>query len=182
MPQPVSPYGVTKLAGEHLCLLYHANFELPTVALRYFTVYGARQRPDMAFHRFIHAAFAGEPITVHEDGEQTRDFTHVSDVVNANVLAGERDEAIGHVYNVAGGSRVTLRHVLAALEGVTGREFQISYAPAQAGDVRDTYADVSAARRDLGFEPTTSIDVGIRDEVDWYKNCVLTGVDSAFRG
>jgi len=177
-PQPVSPYGVTKLAGEHLSLLYHTNFGLPTVALRYFTVYGARQRPDMAFHRFIHAAFAEEPITVHEDGRQTRDCTHVSDVINANVLAGVRDAAIGHVYNIAGGSRVTLKHVLSVLEGVIGRKFRISYTSAQAGDVRDTYADISAAQRDLAYAPKTSIEVGLRDEVDWYKDLVLPGLYS----
>ncbi len=181
-PQPVSPYGVTKLAGEHLSLLYHTNFGLPTVALRYFTVYGARQRPDMAFHRFIHAAFAGEPITVHEDGRQTRDCTHVSDVINANVLAGVRDAAIGHVYNIAGGSRVTIRHVLSVLEGVLGRKFRISYVSAQAGDVRDTYADISAAERDLAYAPKTSIEVGLRDEVDWYKDLVLPGLYLGPRG
>lgn len=168
-PQPVSPYGVTKLAGEHLCLLYHTNFALPTVALRYFTVYGSRQRPDMAFHRFIRAALNQDPITVHEDGNQTRDFTHVSDIVQANVLAAGRDGAVGRVYNIAGGSHVTVRHVLNLLQELTDRELQITFAPKQAGDVRDTYADISAAQRELGYEPCVDLESGLRDEVQWVQ-------------
>jgi nucleoside-diphosphate-sugar epimerase len=182
-PRPVSPYGVTKLAAEHLCLLYHANFGLPVVALRYFTVYGARQRPDMAFHRFIRAAFAGEPLTIHDDGLQTRDFTHVSDVVRANLLAAQHDVAIGRVYNIAGGSRVTVRHVLTMLEEEIGREFRVSYGPAQAGDVRDTYAGITRARRDLGYEPAVDLASGLRDEVKWYARNVqgVRSVESAGR-
>jgi UDP-glucose 4-epimerase len=173
-PHPISPYGVTKLAAEHLCSLYHVNFGVPTVSLRYFTVYGARQRPDMAFHRFIRAAFAGEPLTVKEDGQQTRDFTHVSDIVIANILAAERPEAVGNVYNVAGGSRVMLRHVLELIGKLTDRKLRISYAPKQAGDVRDTYADISAAQRDLDYAPSLTLEDGLRDEVTWLRQ-VLVG-------
>src|SRR6266568_6072021 len=106
IPHPVSPYGVTKLAGEHLCSLYHHNFGLPTVSLRYFTVYGPRQRPDMAFHRFCKSIIDHELIHVFGDGQQTRDFTYISDVVEANISAASMDAAVGKVMNIAGGSRV----------------------------------------------------------------------------
>lgn len=168
-PRPVSPYGVTKLAAEHLCSLYHINFGLPATSLRYFTVYGARQRPDMAFHRFIRGALEGEPLQVNEDGRQTRDFTHVSDIVRANILASQRPEAVGNVYNIAGGSRVTLNHVLALLERLTERKLELRYNPKQAGDVRDTYADITSAARDLGYRPSTSLEDGLRDEIGWFQ-------------
>lgn len=169
VPQPVSPYGVTKLAAEHLCLLYQASFNIPCVALRYFTVYGARQRPDMAFHRFIRAALSGDPITVHEDGNQTRDFTHVRDIVQANVAAATSLRATGKVYNIAGGSRVTLNEALAELEAAVGDELKVVHAPKQAGDVRDTYADIGRAQQDLEYSPTVSLRSGLRDEVEWFK-------------
>lgn len=172
-PHPVSPYGVSKLAAEHLCSLYHTNFDVPTVSLRYFTVYGARQRPDMAFHKFIAAATRGDLITVHEDGRQTRDFTHVSDIVEANVLASHRPEAVGHVYNIAGGSRVTLQHALDLMGRLVGRPLRIAYGPKQAGDVRDTYADISRAQRDLGYAPETDLETGLSDEIGWYRAHIL---------
>jgi nucleoside-diphosphate-sugar epimerase len=172
VPQPVSPYGVTKLAAEHLCLLYHSNFKIPCVALRYFTVYGARQRPDMAFHRFIRAALNRDAITVHEDGNQTRDFTHVRDIVQANLAAATSSRAAGNVYNIAGGSRVTLNQALSELGAATGVELEVVHAPKQAGDVRDTYADISRAQQDLAYRPTVSLGSGLRDEVEWYKTNV----------
>ncbi len=116
--QPVSPYGVTKLAAEHLCHLYHVNYGIPTVALRYFTVYGPRQRPDMAFHRFARAALTGTPIQLFGDGEQTRDFTYVDDIVSATRAAGDRGRA-GRVYNIGGGSRVSMNEVIATIERIT---------------------------------------------------------------
>ncbi len=171
-PQPVSPYGVTKLAGEHLCALYHTNFGVPVVALRYFTVYGAGQRPDMAFHRFITAALTGQPITIHEDGRQTRDFTHVGDIVQANILAAECPAAIGQTYNIAGGARVTLNHALALIADLSGHALDTRYAPKQAGDVRDTYADITRARHDLGYAPIMSLEDGLRDEITWLEGVV----------
>jgi nucleoside-diphosphate-sugar epimerase len=175
IPHPVSPYGVTKLAAEHLCLLYHTNFNVPSVALRYFTVYGARQRPDMAFHRFIRAGFAGEAITVHEDGDQTRDFTHARDIVQANMKAATSPAASGNVYNIAGGSRVTLNQALVQLAEAMGRQLEVHHAPKQAGDVRDTYADIGRARQDLEYRPTVDLSTGLRDEVEWYESIVRAG-------
>lgn len=166
--RPVSPYGVTKLAGEHLAYVYAANFGVPSVVLRYFSVYGARQRPDMAYHRFIASAMHGEPIVLFDGGTQTRDFTHVEDVVQATILAAQLPQAIGRTYNIAGGARIPLLDALATIGRLTDRELTIHHALKQAGDVRDTYADVAAARQDLGYEPSVSLARGLRDEVGWY--------------
>jgi nucleoside-diphosphate-sugar epimerase len=166
LPQPVSPYGVTKLAAEQLCYLYHVNYGVPTTSLRYFTVYGPRQRPDMAFHRFIRAALDGQPVTLYGDGEQTRDFTFVRDAVAGTIAAGDRGVP-GRAYNLGGGSRVTVNHVLDIIGRVTGRPLKIRREPAQKGDMRDTYADTSLARVDLGFAPTVSLEEGIEAEYRW---------------
>jgi UDP-glucose 4-epimerase len=164
--QPVSPYGVTKLAAEHLCQLYEANYGVPTVSLRYFTVYGPRQRPDMGFHRFIRAALTGQPITLYGDGEQTRDFTFVDDAVAATRAAGDRGRP-GGVYNIGGGSRVTINHVLDLIARRTGRTLDIRRQPAEKGDMRDTWADTSRAQADLGFRPATPLETGIAAECEW---------------
>src|SRR5215467_4131277 len=118
LPPPVSPYGVSKLAAEQLCYLYFVNYRVPTVSLRYFTVYGPRQRPDMGFHKFLRAAIRAEPIRLYGDGEQTRDFTYVHDAVNATVAAATRGVP-GRVYNVGGGSRVSVNHVIEMIGRVT---------------------------------------------------------------
>ena len=167
-PQPLSPYGVTKLAAEHLCQLYHANFGLPTVSLRYFTVYGPRQRPDMAFHRFIRALLCGEPLPVYGNGEQTRDFTYIDDIVGAN-LAAMRCDAAGVVLNIGGGSRVTLNHVLELLGEITGKPVTIDRQGTQYGDVRHTWADTLAAQRLLGYAPRCTLADGLRAEVRWLR-------------
>jgi len=167
-PQPLSPYGVTKLAAEHLCQLYHANFRLPTISLRYFTVYGPRQRPDMAFHRFIRALLRGEPLPVYGNGEQTRDFTFIDDIVTANLLAMQAD-ASGVVLNIGGGSRVTLNQVLGLLGEIAGVPLQIDRQGQQHGDVRHTWADTSAAQRLLGYAPRCSLADGLQAEVEWLK-------------
>ena len=166
LPQPVSPYGVTKLAAEQLCYLYHVNERLPTVSLRYFTVYGPRQRPDMGFHKFLRATLLGRPITVYGDGEQTRDFTYVHDAVEANLAAAERGVP-GRVYNIGGGSRVSINHVLELIARVTGRQPVITVDPAQKGDMRHTYADTSLARADLGFIPKVGLEAGLAAEHAW---------------
>jgi UDP-glucose 4-epimerase len=158
--QPLSPYGVTKLAGEHLGNLYFANYGVPTVSLRYFTVYGPRQRPDMAFQRFLTAARDGAEITLYGDGHQTRDFTFVADIVAANIAAAAQGRP-GGVYNIGGGSRVSMNDVLALIEKVTGRKVTVRREPEQKGDMRHTYADTSAARRDLDFTPRVTLEDGL---------------------
>jgi UDP-glucose 4-epimerase len=169
LPQPVSPYGVTKLAAEQLCYLYHVNHAVPTASLRYFTVYGPRQRPDMGFHRFIRAAIDGRPITLYGDGEQTRDFTFVKDAVAATVAAGERG-VHGRAYNVGGGSRVSINHVLDIIGRVAGRQLDVRREPVQKGDMRDTFADTSLAKADLGFAPQVSLEEGIEAEYRWLSS------------
>jgi len=164
--QPLSPYGVSKLAAEHLGQLYWANHGVPAVSLRYFTVYGPRQRPDMGFQRFLTAVRDGKPITVYGDGEQTRDFTFVGDIVAANLAAAERGRP-GSVYNIGGGSRVTLNHVLELIGKVTGRKVTIQREPDQKGDMRHTYADTAAARRDLAFNPKVSLENGLDQQYRW---------------
>jgi UDP-glucose 4-epimerase len=166
VPHPLSPYGVTKLAAEHLAHLYAANHGVPATSVRYFTVYGPRQRPDMAFHRFLRAAADGSPITVYGDGEQTRDFTYVGDAVSATILASERGRP-GRAYNIGGGSRVTVNHVLDLIAGITGRSLDVRREPPQKGDMRDTYADTSLARADLGFAPATTLADGLAAEYRW---------------
>jgi nucleoside-diphosphate-sugar epimerase len=170
LPRPVSPYGVTKLAAEHLCGLY-GQLGVPTVSLRYFTVYGPRQRPDMAFTRFIQAHLDGREVTVNGDGEQTRDFTFVADIVEANLAAADPDRELpaGAVYNLGGGSRVTINGVLEILGRVSGRPVRVRYDPALAGDARHTYADCESARRDLGFRPRTDLESGLRVQVAWVQ-------------
>jgi nucleoside-diphosphate-sugar epimerase len=164
--QPVSPYGVTKLAAEHLCHLYYVNHGVPTVSLRYFTVYGPRQRPDMAFNRFIRAALTGGTVTLFGDGEQTRDFTFVADAVAATVAAGDRGRP-GAVYNIGGGSRVTINHVLDLITRITGKPLDIRRLPAEKGDMRDTFADTSLAQAELGFQPSHSLEEGLAAECQW---------------
>jgi UDP-glucuronate 4-epimerase len=166
-PAPRSPYGVTKLAGEQLCHLYHANHGVNTVALRYFSVYGPRQRPDMAFRRFCHAAIDGAPIVVYGDGGQTRDFTYVADIVAATRAAGAADGIAGRVYNVGGGSRVSLSAALEVLAGIAGRPLDVRHEGREPGDVSDTGADIRRARAELGFAPSTRLEDGLRAEFDW---------------
>jgi nucleoside-diphosphate-sugar epimerase len=166
LPAPLSPYGVTKLAAEHLCNLYHANHGVPCVSLRYFTVYGPRQRPDMAFHRFMRAAITRQPITLYGDGEQTRDFTFVADAAAATAAAGTRGVP-GRVYNIGGGSRVSVNRVLEIVARLAGHTLDIRREDKQKGDMRDTCADTARARADIGFSPTVEIEEGLAAEYDW---------------
>lgn len=167
---PFSPYGVTKLAAEHLCTLYHHNFGLPTVSLRYFTVYGPRQRPDMAFHRFCKAILAHEPIRIYDDGFQTRDFTYISDIIEANIRAATSDDAIGHVMNIAGGSRVTLQNVIKILQDVSSSIIKVSFEEKQHGDVRHTFASTERAQRLLGYHPRFSLAEGLANNFDFTRS------------
>ena len=172
LPQPVSPYGVTKLAAEQLCHLYQVNHGVPTTSLRYFTVYGPRQRPDMAFHRFIRASLDRQPITLYGDGEQTRDFTFVADAVAATMAAGDRGVP-GRAYNVGGGSRVSMNQVIDIIGRVAGRPLDVRREPAQKGDMRDTYADTTLARADLGFAPSVTLEQGIEAEYRWLSSATV---------
>ena len=168
LPQPVSPYGVTKLAAEQLCYLYHVNFGVPTVSLRYFTVYGPRQRPDMGFNRFFSAILKGQPLIQYGDGLQTRDFTFVADAARATADAAVRGVP-GRVYNIGGGARVSLKEVFAMLARVSGREVKIDQQGPQKGDMRDTYADTSRAKADLGFAPTVTLEEGLGQMWRWME-------------
>lgn len=167
MPQPLSPYGVTKLAAEHLCSLYANNFGVPTVSLRYFTVYGPRQRPDMAFTRFIRAALLAEPIEIYGSGEQVRDFTYIDDVVNANLQAAAGDIKPGSVYNVAGGGSVTVNEVLDQLSSIAGQSLDVRYIPGVPGDVSRTGGSTVAIQRDLEWAPQIDIEEGLRRHFEW---------------
>jgi UDP-glucose 4-epimerase len=168
MVQPVSPYGVTKLAAEHLCHLYFVNHGVPTVSLRYFTVYGPRQRPDMGFNRFFRAVLDERPVVQYGDGLQTRDFTFVADAAAATATAAVRGTP-GGVYNIGGGSRVALRDVFDLIGRVAGRPLRIDRQPAQKGDMRDTYADTSRAQKDLGFRPSVDLETGLAAMFKWME-------------
>lgn len=170
LPRPVSPYGVTKLAAEHLMCLYATEFSVPTVSLRYFTVYGPRQRPDMAFNRFIRAGLLGESLLLYGDGTQSRDFTYIDDIVSANILAAERGTP-GSVFNIGGGNQVTVNEVLDYIGKEIG-PLKIKREERQSGDAKMTGADTSRAQRDLGFKPTVHIWDGIKREIDWMRTCL----------
>ena len=168
-PQPVSPYGITKLAAEQLCWQYYQSFGVPTTALRYFTVYGPRQRPDMAFHKFFKAVLHNEPISIYGDGQQTRDFTFVSDAIAANLAVGKAPEAVGKVFNVGGGSRVSLLEVLDKIEAVTGKAIERHYLPRATGDAKDTSADTRKARELLAYQPQVDLFTGLTQEWEWIQ-------------
>lgn len=167
LPAPVSPYGVTKLAGEHLMRLYASEYGVPAVSLRYFTVYGPAQRPEMAFMRFINAALRGEEIVIYGDGEQSRDFTYVDDIVAANLQAS-RKGTDGKVYNVGGGRVATVNQVLSIIESELG-PLNVRYSERQKGDASHTSSDTSEARKDFGFAPAVTLEEGIRRQIEWVK-------------
>lgn len=173
-PMPMSPYGVTKLAAEHLATLYGKNFGVPTVSLRYFTVYGPGQRPDMAFNKFLRAAIDDQPIPVYGDGTQIREFTHVADIVEANIRAWLRQPPAGSVINLSGGSSVTVNEVLEKISIITGKELDIQHLDKVAGDVFRTGGSTDSARELLAWEPTVDIDTGLRSEYAWLSGQVST--------
>ncbi len=170
IPKPHSPYGVTKLAAEHLVGVYARNWGLPTVALRYFTVYGPRQRPDMAMHRLIEAALQGTTFPVFGDGSQVRDFTYVGDVVEANLAAATHPIDPGTVINVAGGDSTTLAEVIAIVERLAGREIAVDRLPAQRGDVRRTGGATEVAKAVLDWSPTVTVADGLAKQLDWHRH------------
>ncbi len=172
-PKPVSPYGVTKLACEHLCSLYEKNYGVESAGLRYFTVYGPRQRPDMAFHIFGRALLMGETPVFFGNGEQTRDFTFVSDAVAATFAAGFAPDAAGNVYNIGGGSRVTLNDVYARLQTIVGSQVEPERQAPKKGDVRHTAADTTLAAKFLGYAPKVALQEGLEREMEWLKEVYL---------
>lgn len=168
LPTPQSPYGVTKLAAEHLCGVYARNWGVPTVSLRYFTVYGPRQRPDMAAHRLVEAALTGNTFPLYGDGRQVRDVTFVDDVVDANVLAATVPVAPGSIANIGGGSAVALAHLIELVEGLVGRPVVLDRQPPQPGDVERTGAAVERAEELLGWRPNIPLAEGLRRQVAWH--------------
>jgi UDP-glucuronate 4-epimerase len=173
-PQPLSPYGITKLAAEHLARAYATSFGRDTVVLRYFTVYGPRQRPDMAVERIVEALAAGTPFELYGDGSQSRSFTYVADAVAATIAAMERAPA-GATYNVGGGEEATMREVVALLERISGRKLDLRSGPPAAGDVRRTSADVSRIGADLGWAPSVRLEDGLREQWSWASARVAAG-------
>lgn len=169
-PAPHSPYGVTKLAAEHLCSLYAANFGLSTVSLRYFTVYGPRQRPDMATHRLFEAALEGQSFPLFGTGEQLRDFTFVADVVKANLLAAEADVAPGLVVNIAGGSACSMNALIEMVEQISGQPIAVDRSEAALGDVRRTGGSTAAADRHLDWRPAVELGEGLQRQFEWHRS------------
>ncbi len=165
---PVSPYGVSKLAAEHYCRVFYEVYGLPTVSLRYFTVYGPRMRPDLAISIFTKKLLANEPITVFGDGNQTRDFTYIDDIVRVNRRLLETDAADGRVMNVGGGHRITVNDLIAHLREITGSESEVVYSDRQKGDAEHTLADTSLARKLVGYRPEVRIGEGLSRFAGWY--------------
>jgi UDP-glucose 4-epimerase len=167
--RPVSPYGVSKLAAEHLCYLYWRAFQVPTVALRFFTVYGPRQRPDMFFHIFMRGLLRDEEIPLYDDGEQTRDFTYCSDIVEG-VVGAALYPGSGEVFNLGGGAETSLLNAIALVEKISGRKAKLRRFDRQKGDVRHTRASIEAAKAKLGYEPRIGLEMGLARQWDWIKS------------
>jgi nucleoside-diphosphate-sugar epimerase len=167
--RPVSPYGATKALGEHLAHVYWRNYGVPVASLRYFTVYGPRQRPDMAFHRAIEAGLDDVEFPLFGDGEQTRDFTYVADAVAGTIAAGT-DGHPGRVYNLGGGSRTSMNQVLELIGARLGQTVRVVRGASQRGDARATAADTSLARGELGFAPTRTLEQGLAEQVSWHRS------------
>jgi UDP-glucose 4-epimerase len=169
LPLPLSPYGLTKLAAENFTQLYYKTYQVPVVVLRYFTVYGPRQRPDMAFYKFVRAGLDGEEVVIYGDGNQTRDFTYVSDIIAATIRAAQ-SEVTGEVINIGGGEQVTVNQTLKILEEILQEKIRVSYIAPQKGDMLHTYADITKAKRLLAYRPQVKLPEGLRKEVEWLAN------------
>lgn len=161
VPMPFSPYGVTKLAGEHLVNSYHANYGVPASSLRFFTVFGPRQRPDMAFQRIVEALIDGKEFSVYGDGTQVRDFTYVEDIVNGCIAAAHRGKS-GEIYNLGGTNLASLNEVLNLVQEIGGKKLNIKYVEKQSGDVKKTRANIAKAQRDLLYQPNVSLAEGLK--------------------
>lgn len=174
-PRPLSPYGVTKLAGENLCHLYAHNFGIPTVILRYFTVFGPWQRPDMLIHRLLRACLDGSQVRIFGDGSHKRDFTYVDDIVSGTILSAENAPP-GSVFNLGGGNTVSVNSLIALIEEITNKKINVIKSSSVAGDVKETWADTSSARKVLGWSAVTSLREGIKREYDWITYSLDAGV------
>ena len=168
MPQPISPYGATKLCAEKLAMAYRETFGLPVVGLRYFSVYGPRQRPDMGYAIFIDRVLRGERITIFGDGEQTRGNTYVADCVEATILAATRGTP-GEIYNVGGGESRSANWIVETVQRLAGRAVEVVHGPGRPGEQREALADTTRARRDLGWEPKTSLEAGLTAQIAWQR-------------
>ncbi|MFC1509226.1 GDP-mannose 4,6-dehydratase [Candidatus Omnitrophota bacterium] len=167
-PNPVSPYGVTKLTAENLCSVYSYNYHIPIVSLRFFTVYGPRQRPDMAFHRFFKAHLGQKSITVFGDGSQTRDFTYVADIVNGILSSAfTQSDSIFTLLNLGSGKRIALSEVIDMIGAITEKPLQVNYMPSEKGDMTDTLADITRARELIGYAPSVELRDGLQEEYSW---------------
>jgi UDP-glucose 4-epimerase len=167
---PVSPYGVSKLAAEHYCRVFYEVYGLPTVSLRYFTVYGPRMRPDLAISIFTKKMLTNEPVTVFGDGEQTRDFTYIDDIVRVNRRLLETDAADGHAVNVGGGHRIAVTDLIGRLREITGSASEVVYSDRQKGDAEHTLADTGLARELVGYRPEINIEEGLSRFVEWHRS------------
>jgi len=171
---PFSPYGVTKLACEALCYLYHRNHKVRVNSIRFFTVFGSRQRPDMAFHKFIAAALTEKPITIYGDGTQKRDFTYINDIIAGTIAAMEKGRP-GEAYNLGGGHQIELKDAVNLILKLCGKKAQIKFLPPQKGDVRETLADTAKARKELGYNPQGSVEQGLKEEIEWVRAILKKG-------
>ncbi len=166
--KPISPYGVSKLAAENLCFLYYKNFGIDTISLRYFTVYGPRQRPDMAFHRIIKSGILEKEFILYGDGSQTRDFTYIDDIVEANISAFNNGKS-GEVYNIGGGHRIDMNSVIEHISDIVGNKVKVKKIEDQKGDVRHTFSNTTKAQGDFDYRPKFDLAEGLRREFEWMK-------------
>ena len=169
LTRPVSPYGVTKLAAENLANLYFKNYGVPTISLRYFTVYGPKQRPDMAFTRFFYSIIKEQKLTIFGNGEQTRDFTYVDDVVKATMNAAASDH-VGEILNIGGGSVFSLMQITEFMKEITEQKLEINFKKEQKGDVKHTSADISKAEKLINYKSNTDIKYGLTQQYEYIKN------------
>ena len=168
--QPVSPYGVSKLAAEHYCRVFYEVYGLPTVSLRYFTVYGPRMRPDLAISIFTGKMLKDEPITIFGDGNQTRDFTYIDDIVKVNMKLLDTNRADGKVMNIGSGNRISVNDLATNLKEIIGSFSEVDYDEVQRGDAKHTLADVGLAKELIGYEPSVNIEEGLKRFVEWHTN------------
>ncbi|MBI3550205.1 MAG: SDR family oxidoreductase [Elusimicrobia bacterium] len=172
-PQPISPYAASKLCGEHYAILFTKTMGLETISLRYFNVFGPRQDPESLYSavipKFMEQAYLGKTLEVHWDGKQSRDFTHIDNVVEANLLAAKSKKGVGETFNVANGKTYSLLDIIRVIESIVGRKLERRHYPPRAGDVRKTWADISRAKKYLGYKPVMNFERGVRDTWNYFE-------------